>query len=504
MPTRTGSGASTRRRFLGFALAGAVAALAGCSAGDDGGSETPTATTGMTTTRTADTTRAATTTTDATTTTTEGTTPREARSLATTVVERLGRREYDAVVETFSETLAERLPAARLEAVWERQAWIVGGYADVGDVAHERSDGNHAVEVTVRGNYGLLGADVAVAGDRSRVVGLYFSTKQDGSYSPPAYADREAFEERSVTVDADAGCPLPGTASVPADRDGPVPGVVLVHGSGPADRDQSIGPQKPFRDLAWGLATRGVAVLRYRKRTAECSAPPEKLTPDWVAVEDAVTAVDVLRSVPEVRDDAVAVLGHSLGGFLGPRIANRADGAAGLALLAAPGRSVWRSNLYQYRQVVAFDGELSDEEKSQIRRLERLGERIDEGGFPDDRQAFGQTGAFWTAVVDYDQVAVARDLSTSKSSSIPVAVHQAERDVQVHPEKSARAWREGLSDVSKAKADVRTRPRLDHLFLPRSGPSYVGRYYTEPENVARSVVEALSGWVRGPVAGRSD
>ena len=55
--------------------------------------------------------------------------------------------------------------------------------------------------------------------------------------------------------------------AVDAGRRRPFPGVVLVHGSGPNDRDESIGPNKPFRDLAEGLASRGIAVLRYDKRT---------------------------------------------------------------------------------------------------------------------------------------------------------------------------------------------------------------------------------------------
>ena len=59
---------------------------------------------------------------------------------------------------------------------------------------------------------------------------------------------------------------VPATVVVP-DGEGPFPAVVLVHGSGPHDRDESIGPNKPFRDLAHGLTRDGIAVLRYEKRT---------------------------------------------------------------------------------------------------------------------------------------------------------------------------------------------------------------------------------------------
>src|SRR2546423_637796 len=79
---------------------------------------------------------------------------------------------------------------------------------------------------------------------------------------------KAAFGEKEVVIGAGGAWPLPGTLTLPK-GDGPFPAVVLVHGSGPQDRDETIGPNKPFKDLAWGLATNGIAVLRYEKRTKE-------------------------------------------------------------------------------------------------------------------------------------------------------------------------------------------------------------------------------------------
>lgn len=67
-----------------------------------------------------------------------------------------------------------------------------------------------------------------------------------------------------ITVAADADYPLPGLLTLP-DGAGPFPAVLLVHGSGPQDRDEAVGPNRPFRDLAVGLAALGVASLRYDK-----------------------------------------------------------------------------------------------------------------------------------------------------------------------------------------------------------------------------------------------
>src|SRR2546421_397489 len=80
----------------------------------------------------------------------------------------------------------------------------------------------------------------------------------------------DAIKETEVTVGKGEWV-LPGTLPLPT-GDGPFPAVVLVHGSGPHDRDETIGPSRPFRDLAGGLASQGIAVLRYEKRTKEHAA----------------------------------------------------------------------------------------------------------------------------------------------------------------------------------------------------------------------------------------
>ena len=94
---------------------------------------------------------------------------------------------------------------------------------------------------------------------------------------------------------------------------------MLVHGSGPQDRDETIGPNKPFRDLAEGLASQGIAVVRYEKRTyvyAKKLASVKNLTVNEETVDDAAAAVTLLRKTPGIDPRRVFVLGHSLGGMI--------------------------------------------------------------------------------------------------------------------------------------------------------------------------------------------
>src|SRR5207302_9634236 len=96
-----------------------------------------------------------------------------------------------------------------------------------------------------------------------KVSGLQF--KPPFEYKAPAYVKKEAFNDSDVE-DVSVEWAVPGTLSMPVGN-GPFPAVVLVHGSGPNDRDETVGLNMPFRDLAWGLASRGIAVLRFDKRT---------------------------------------------------------------------------------------------------------------------------------------------------------------------------------------------------------------------------------------------
>ena len=125
-----------------------------------------------------------------------------------------------------------------------------------------------------------------VYGPAGKVSGLWFVPESaSAAYVTPAYVDVTSFTETEVTVGSGQWA-LPGTLTIPRGA-GPFPGVVLVHGSGPNDRDETIGPNKPFRDLAQGLASKGIAVLRYEKRTKFYAEEVIGLvdTPDWKTSE---------------------------------------------------------------------------------------------------------------------------------------------------------------------------------------------------------------------------
>ncbi|MBP1661439.1 MAG: hypothetical protein H6P95_2631, partial [Candidatus Aminicenantes bacterium] len=177
----------------------------------------------------------------------------------------LEKGDYQSATRDFDATMLKVFGPDRIEAMWAKQLPAqVGAFKQQGPARREQLQGYEIVLITCSFEKALLDARV-VFDKEGKIAGLNFvPPAPPAKYEPPAYADPAKFEETEVTVGSGEWA-LPGTLTKPK-GDGPFPGLVLVHGSGPNDRDETLGPNKPFKDLAWGLATRGIAVLRYEKR----------------------------------------------------------------------------------------------------------------------------------------------------------------------------------------------------------------------------------------------
>ncbi|MDR2771539.1 MAG: alpha/beta fold hydrolase [Clostridiales Family XIII bacterium] len=158
--------------------------------------------------------------------------------------------------------------------------------------------------------------------------------------------------ETAVTVGAEF--PLDGILTLPG-GDGKVPAVVLVHGSGPSDKDESAYGIKAFKDISDFLVANGIAVLRYDKRTyahaAKLSQDIAAITAESETIEDAILAGQLLARDERIDSAKIFVVGHSLGGMLAPRIVDESNGVfAGAVIMAGSPRSfldiIYDQNMY--------------------------------------------------------------------------------------------------------------------------------------------------------------
>jgi hypothetical protein len=275
---------------------------------------------------------------------------------------------------------------------------------------------------------------------------------------------------------------------------GPFPAVVLVAGSGPQDRDETIGPNKPLRDLAWGLASNGIAVLRYDKRTAahaaEMAAQVAEITVREETIDDALAAIDLLRATPGIDPARVFLAGHSLGGYLAPRIAAAVPGRlAGIALLEAHASPLQRLIEAQLRYLASDEGGADPQAVAMLGALPAQVALVESPNLspatPASGLPLGIPAAYWLDLRGYDPTTTARDLP------IPIFIAQGGRDYQVPPGELL-IWREALG--GGADVTIREYPALNHLLLAGSGSSRPAEYRV-PGHVAAEVVEDLAAWM---------
>lgn len=251
------------------------------------------------------------------------------------VVQELSAGAFEKVVARLDQKMAAGLPREKLAAAWDQVISQIGAYKSVTSarVIPVPAQGVNAVDLTTAFEKTPFVIRLAF-NDEGKIAGLLFlgPPKNSAAWASPSYTDQSTFAETPVLV---GDFSLPGTVSAPK-RAGLAPAVVLVHGSGPHDRDETIGPNKVFKDLAWGLASRGIAVLRYDKRSL--SAGLKTGTVKDETIDDAVAAVDVLAAQAGVDSARLFVLGYSLGGMLAPRIASTATALKGFIVLAGTTR----------------------------------------------------------------------------------------------------------------------------------------------------------------------
>lgn len=409
---------------------------------------------------------------------------RDIEDSARALVDKLSRGDFQGASARFDTLMRGSLPPDKLRSVWAQVVKKTGAFAEITGATVASAEGFWAVLLTCRFGSGPLVVKV-VYDIKDEVAGLFFLPGDSlAPWKPPAYARETAFTEKDITVgNAPA---LPGTLTRPLGH-GPFPAVVLVHGSGPNDADATLGPNKIFKDLAWGLATRGIAVIRYVKRTRFSPSPVASVKEE--VLDGALAAIDLARSNADVDPARVVVVGHSQGGYLAPRIAEESRALAGIVLLAGPSRSLADSLLDQLTYFLELDPR-NAENKRLVEAARAFKSKVEDPSLgPDEAVAVPgggtEKGSYFLSLRGY------RPAETAAKLSIPILVLQGDRDYQVVAADLA-GYKRALA--GKPLARIKRYPALNHLFIAGSGTPRPGEYEV-PGHVAEEVVNDIAAFV---------
>ena len=414
--------------------------------------------------------------------------PIDGAAIATRALDHLDAGEYAQVEALFSADMAKAVPADKLKGVWESLPAQVGKPTGRGEAQSMLQDGATLVQVPLHFENAELVAKFAIDAS-GKVVGFMIQPAQAAAPAPAAAVRDDAnFSERELAVGEDERA-LPGTLAMPKGG-GPLPAVVLVHGSGPHDRDETIGPNKPFLDIARGLATQGIAVLRYEKRTR---ARPQDFASGVFGVDeettnDAVQAVAALRALDGIDPKRVFVLGHSQGGMMAPRIAAVSGHVAGLLLLAAPARPLLDIVIEQNRRLAVLDdGKTSDTERDAITALiQQVRVTRDAATDPATKTVMGLPAGYWRSTDSVDPVAEAGTVA------LPMLVLQGARDIQV-VDADWQAWRGAFH--GNPKVTFKLYDTLNHLAMPGEGDGNLAEYQ-QPNHVDPTLIDDVASWIK--------
>lgn len=406
------------------------------------------------------------------------------------IVENFNKGDVNSVFARFDPTMQTQVPLPKMTEMKKMLDTQLGTVKAIEGVYMETVPaGMQGRCVTFACEKGKLDAIVVFNAQR-QVSGLQIVPARQAAAA--AQAAEGQYVEKDVIV-GQGEWALRGTLTLPEGA-GPFPAVVLVHGSGPHDRDETIGQNKPFRDLSWGLAAKGIAVLRYEKRTREhalkCVACEKPMTVKEETIDDVSAAVATLKEIKEIDPGKIVIAGHSLGGMLIPRIAKAVPAAAGYVILAGTTRPLEDVMLEQVTYLASLDAAPARQKDARIQKVKEQVELIKslKAGEPcNEILILGASPQYWLDLKNYNPA------EEAKAITQPLLIMQGGRDYQVTMD-DYQGWRKALE--GRPNVALKNYSDLNHLFITGNNAKSTPSEYSRPGYVAPVVVNDLADWIK--------
>jgi len=375
-----------------------------------------------------------------------------------------------------------------IENLWYGLKEQVGEFKSIKKTKFNEEMGYKCIYLTTEFSKKALNIKVVYDKDE-KIAGLFFLPLIEESYKMPSYAKPEIYEEFEYNFGKEK-IKLTGVLTVPKGK-GPYPLVILIHGSGPQDMDETIGPNKIFKDIALGLSSKGIAVFRYDKRTKtypeDFSKNIDKFTIKEETTEDVKEAIKFLKELKNIKFSKIFLLGHSLGATMAPRIALEEKDIDGIILIAGIPYGFYINKVYeQTKYILSLDGELKSEDIEKLKEIEEQLKKIKDLEMKDGEIIMGASKKYWEDLLKYDPVEAIKKLK------IPVFILQGGRDYQVTQE-DFDIWKEKLK--GRKNTEFKLYKDLNHLFIFGKGKS-TPEEYEKQGNFSEDALEDISSWIK--------
>lgn len=406
-----------------------------------------------------------------------------------TIISHLQQKEFDSAYALFDANMQRQLSVTDIEIMWDNFIEKYDSLTNVHDPGIHKKDSLWISETKldfVKKSFILqlsLSSKGAVCGLFLRNINL--------PYSPPAYVNTLTFYELKLDIAA-KGISNEGVLSLPK-IGGKPPLVIIVGGSGPTGMDASSGPNKPYKDLAWALASRGVAVYRYNKRTFnKANLNMKSVTEFGLKQEygdDLKALVNYFSKSDKVDAKRIYILGHSQGGFMLPYFAKEnGSKVKGYISLAGNFSTIADILPYQFRFLQSLNSDSAaikvyDELIAKAAYMQR---NVESSNIEKDSMIPGMT-LYYLKDMAKEQPAKLAPYLFGK----PFLAIQGGRDYQVPPSELEQ-WKVKFKNV--CCAEFKTFDKLNHVMMEGEGAPNPAEYNT-PANIPEYVPMFIADWI---------
>lgn len=428
--------------------------------------------------------------------------------LAGRLADAMHEGNFTDITALFNEQMNHAITGEALKNAWDSTVNSLGTYQNrISSTAVSQKD---SCTVSILERYENNGLLIHISFDGAGQIQGLFLTYSDLP-GEPEEADTvpavpEGVREEAILVSGHPDFPLSGVLTLPEDTAQP-PVVVLIQGSGPSDRNETVYENTPFQDIAWGLAQTGIASIRYDKRYYAYpeAAAASSVTIEAEVLEDLDAALALAENDPRLNSQKVFVLGHSLGGMLTPDIAAAHPELAGIISMAGSLRPLWEISWEQNQEAAeTARPALSDEEerildeqlaqvKADVETLRSLaGEGIltDLSSLPDslneDSLLLGIPLSYWSSLERHSAMAAISRVD------LPILILQGDADFQVNPDTDYRLWQDMLA--GRDNVFFHLYPGLNHLMMPTNGQRDISEYAVRG-TVSEQVIQDIAGFI---------
>ncbi|WP_050739169.1 alpha/beta hydrolase [Acetobacterium bakii] len=407
---------------------------------------------------------------------------REPKEMAVVLVTDLSKTGFQNAMDDFDYTneMEKVLNPEVYQGIWTQIQTQNGSFIKINGT--KTIENGEFLSVRVQCVFEKSNLDLQVTFDKNNIISGFHILEYSGGIAKMAVPDN--IKEASITFGEDAFL-LSGTFTTPAQGEN-FPCVILVHGSGPQDRDEAKGPNAPFRDIAWGLAQQGIASIRYDKRTKTYGKyMGADTTPKEETIDDVVHAVNYAGELVQINGNGIFILGYDFGGYLIPKIAAVTPGAAGYMILGGSTSPLEDIILRQYDYLASLDNTITRQEAETMTQAKTAWDKVKQlnnESTESSSQLLGISRDYWLYLKNYEPT------EEMEAVEKPAFILQGEEDYQVNMTEYSQ-WQNAL--LHKNNVIFKSYSGLNHLFMKGNGLKSPEEYEI-PGVVSQDVINDLA------------